>query len=294
MKYLPKKLRWLIELTAYFINNHKKIKGNKELCSKLLFYGIPLTEVFTFSGFCYLCIDLFKSHFDEIAVNHQINRLLPKTLIDHKSLYIGKELDVIWSHVDQSFDVRSNEKLNKNERNQCYMKSLESIYPDLRNLLESLEEFKVFPDSRSLTAGDDWKWFSLEEKHKDKGRIRKIIDSLDINTHFGFYPFISKLEPSSYIAPHCGSTTFRHRIHLGISIPEPKEGFIVVNNVKYYWQEGKAFIFDDSLTHEVTHSGKKTRVILIIDVWPDSMDMKTKEYLKHNSYWLKDLAVLSN
>ena len=241
----------------------------------------------------------FESHgqtcnFDEIAVNHNINRLLPKTLINKKSLYSSPESEIVWSHIDQTFDVRSNSKLNQNSNNQTLIKLVESIYPDIRNLLENLKEFQLFPDSNSLTKGEDWKWIRLEGRINSEEKIKKVFDSLEINTHFGFYPFISKLEPDSYIASHCGSTTFRHRIHLGISIPEPKEAFIMVNNVKFFWEEGKAFIFDDSLIHEVKHDGKLARVVLILDIWPNELNIQTRKYLKKNSLWLKNLCLLSS
>ncbi|MDA8755347.1 aspartyl/asparaginyl beta-hydroxylase domain-containing protein [Candidatus Pseudothioglobus singularis] len=168
------------------------------------------------------------------------------------------------------------------------------MYPELRKLLLRTEEFRVFPDSRTLSGGDDWKWLSLNEKFLSNNQIKKSLDLLDINTFFGFYPFISKLEPNSYIAPHCGSTTFRHRIHLGISIPEPKASFIKVDSIKYHWRDGKAFIFDDSLIHEVKHDGNLARVVLIIDIWPNSIDKKTRKFLEDNFFWRKNLATFSN
>ena len=56
----------------------------------------------------------------------------------------------------------------------------------------------------------------------------------------------------------------------------------------------KAFIFDDSLPHEVKHEGKLDRIVLIVDIWPRLIDLETKKFIKSNIFWMKQLCVLEN
>ena len=73
-----------------------------------------------------------KNNFDEIALNHNINRLFPKTLIKNKSIFTGHELEIIWSHTDHSLIARQEAKLNLVLSYQEYIKKLEIIYPELK------------------------------------------------------------------------------------------------------------------------------------------------------------------
>ena len=107
--------------------------------------------------------------------------------------------------------------------------------------------------------------------NKDKCRRRSGNDDacLDLMIYF------SKLSPGTVITPHCGPSFRRLRIHLGISIPEPKKCSInVANRLIYQWKEGEAFVFDDSFEHFVKHDGKKDRIILVVDI------VHPNEYLK--------------
>jgi aspartate beta-hydroxylase len=33
------------------------------------------------------------------------------------------------------------------------------------------------------------------------------------------------------------------------------------------WEQGRAFVFDDSFEHEVEHRGAAPRAVLLLDVW---------------------------
>ncbi len=289
-----KQIKQIFGLFTYLIKYSKIVRREKKICKKLLFYGVSLDKIFTLSGFYYLCKDILFSRYDEIALNHNINRIFPKNLIKKKGIYSGTDLDIVWSHADQNYDARSKIKLNDLKANKEYLNVLENIYHDLKNVLDDLKEYGMFPDSKSLTKGNEWKWLTLEKVSKDNKKIRDVFNSLDLNTDFGMYPFLSKLKAGTNISRHSGSTTFRHRIHMGVYIPEPNDSYIIVDDIKYFWEEGKAFIFDDSLPHEVKHEGKLDRIVLIVDIWPRLIDLETKKFIKSNIFWMKQLCVLEN
>ena len=75
---------------------------------------------------------------------------------------------------------------------------------------------------------------------------------------------LSRLSPGTHLAPHCGFSNKRLRIHLGIQTP--KDAFIRVKDRTLEWKEGKCLIFDDSFEHEVWHFGEGPRIVLLADM----------------------------
>ncbi len=75
----------------------------------------------------------------------------------------------------------------------------------------------------------------------------------------------SLLRPGAKIPPHNGMINARLIGHLPLIVPE-KCGFRVGNEVRE-WQEGSAFLFDDSIEHEAWNNSDRLRVVLIFDVW---------------------------
>jgi aspartyl/asparaginyl beta-hydroxylase (cupin superfamily) len=75
----------------------------------------------------------------------------------------------------------------------------------------------------------------------------------------------SLLRPGAHIPPHHGFVNMRLICHLGLIVPE-KCTFRVGNDVRD-WQEGKAWVFDDTIEHEAWNASNQTRVILLFDVW---------------------------
>lgn len=132
--------------------------------------------------------------------------------------------------------------------------------------------------------------------------------------------FFSVLYPGTRIEPHCGPSNVRHRMHFALSAPllssskrslaEDGRGGLVMkvdrggfhgendgsSSVKIHWETGEAFVFDDSLVHEVEYysgdGGKddcdggvqqheetltSCRVVLIVDLWhPDLTAMERR------------------
>ena len=78
---------------------------------------------------------------------------------------------------------------------------------------------------------------------------------------------LSKLIPDAWISPHSGYENYSNKIlryHLGLLIPEGDLGFRVNSKIKY-WENGKSFIFDDSLVHSAWNFSKHDRYILLVD-----------------------------
>ena len=75
----------------------------------------------------------------------------------------------------------------------------------------------------------------------------------------------SLLRPHARIPPHNGLINTRLICHLPLIVP-PGCGFRVGNENRH-WQEGKAWVFDDSIEHEAWNPSDQTRVILLFEIW---------------------------
>ncbi|MBI3675420.1 MAG: aspartyl/asparaginyl beta-hydroxylase domain-containing protein [Proteobacteria bacterium] len=75
----------------------------------------------------------------------------------------------------------------------------------------------------------------------------------------------SMLRPGARIPSHNGFINARLICHLPLIVPG-KCGFRVGNDVRE-WEEGKAWVFDDTVQHEAWNDSDKIRVILLFDIW---------------------------
>jgi aspartyl/asparaginyl beta-hydroxylase (cupin superfamily) len=75
----------------------------------------------------------------------------------------------------------------------------------------------------------------------------------------------SVLKPKTRIPPHCGVSNVRLVTHLPLVVP-PGCGFRVGNDVRA-WEEGKAWVFDDTIEHEAWNDSDAPRAILMFDIW---------------------------
>ena len=75
----------------------------------------------------------------------------------------------------------------------------------------------------------------------------------------------SLLKPKTRIPPHTGVSNARLVAHVPIIIPEAC-GFRVGNETRE-WVPGAAWVFDDTIEHEVWNESDKLRVVLIFDIW---------------------------
>ena len=74
----------------------------------------------------------------------------------------------------------------------------------------------------------------------------------------------SQLQPGAHIPPHNGLINTRLIVHLPLIVPGKCR--LRVGNEVREWQEGKAWVFDDSIDHEAWNDSDRTRVILLFDI----------------------------
>jgi aspartyl/asparaginyl beta-hydroxylase (cupin superfamily) len=78
--------------------------------------------------------------------------------------------------------------------------------------------------------------------------------------------FFSILHPGKHIPSHKGLFKGIVRSHLGLIVPGKKiECRMQLDKQMLYWDEGKAFVFDDTYRHEVWNDSDGIRVVLLID-----------------------------
>ena len=125
-----------------------------------------------------------------------------------------------------------------------------------------------------LNRSMDWSAFFLwkdgekVEKHCNRcpktSVLMETLPLIDIPT-LGPTVLFSALEPHAHIPAHTGSTNVRLIVHLPLIVP-PGCRFRVGNETRE-WQEGKAWVFDDTIDHEAWNDSDQKRVIMMIDVW---------------------------
>ena len=75
----------------------------------------------------------------------------------------------------------------------------------------------------------------------------------------------SAIQPGTHIRTHTGPSNERLRLHL--CLLHTGGAKIRVGLDWHTWEEGKVIMFDDSWEHEVMHTGRNARVVLILDIW---------------------------
>lgn len=98
-------------------------------------------------------------------------------------------------------------------------------------------------------------------------RTAEALEALDAVRIDGLCPnaMFSALAPRTRIPPHTGETNARLVAHLPLVVPDGC-AFRVGHDWRT-WQEGKVFVFDDSIEHEARNDSAALRVVLIFDVW---------------------------
>jgi aspartyl/asparaginyl beta-hydroxylase (cupin superfamily) len=75
----------------------------------------------------------------------------------------------------------------------------------------------------------------------------------------------SKLAAGAHIPPHTGMLNVRLICHLALIVP-PLCALRVGSEVRT-WEEGKCWVFDDTIEHEAWNKSDRDRYVLIFDVW---------------------------
>jgi beta-hydroxylase len=78
--------------------------------------------------------------------------------------------------------------------------------------------------------------------------------------------FFSILAPGKHIPEHRGPYAGVLRYHLGLVVPQRKEGCrIRVGPELMHWEEGRSLVFDDTYPHEVWNDTDAERIVLFVD-----------------------------
>ena len=127
----------------------------------------------------------------------------------------------------------------------------------------------------------------LEGNCKRCPKTTSLVESIPGMVTAGF----SALSPETHIRPHVGYSNEVLRCHLGLITPKPLPDYdrratgvltaktcgMRVGDDFYYWEPGKAFVFDDTIEHEAFNYGNRTRFILLVDFKkPFEMDFMAK------------------
>jgi aspartyl/asparaginyl beta-hydroxylase (cupin superfamily) len=174
---------------------------------------------------------------------------------------------------------------NKHKKKEFYtsnefpkMQILEKFYKNIleeftRNLKESGEEmFEPWVEKELYQESNPSGWqvcpiIVNSQKIKSKHERFKVLCGFLDKIPGVVSAFFSWLKPSTEICEHQGYENYAEKIlryHLGLIIPKG-EVALKCNNVIKYWQNGKSFIFDDSLIHGAWNKSNFDRYVLIVD-----------------------------
>jgi len=145
-----------------------------------------------------------------------------------------------------------------------------------------LEPYVAYPDGLPLNQWAElnrsrrWSacflWKEGEEITVNTARCPKtkaVLESIDTRVdiaHRGPTAFFSILDANTTIPSHTGVTNTRLTVHLPLMVP-PGGCVFRVGGESRFWQEGQAWVFDDSIEHEARNPTDLPRAILIFDVW---------------------------
>jgi aspartate beta-hydroxylase len=88
----------------------------------------------------------------------------------------------------------------------------------------------------------------------------------------------SLLRPGAHIPPHSGMVNTRLICHLPLIVPPGCE--FRVGNETREWQEGKVWLFDDTIEHEAWNRSGDVRVILLFEVWRPELSRSERQLVQ--------------
>jgi aspartyl/asparaginyl beta-hydroxylase (cupin superfamily) len=129
-------------------------------------------------------------------------------------------------------------------------------------------------DARGMLDNPDWSAFFMcrdgtvfPENAARCPKTMKALEHAPLSRARGRMPSVlfSLLQPGAHIPPHTGVVNVRLICHLPVIVPAGCE--LRVGNETRAWEEGKAWVFDDSINHEAWNRSDRPRVILLFDIW---------------------------
>ncbi len=221
-------------------------------------------------------------------VEHGIDRLLGK-----RRIYVPEPTDLLIPKLPaDEFFAR---------RHFAWLETLEAAAPTIRSELKALlaadgAGFRPYvaiapgvPENQwaELNNSDRWSaWYLWKDGVRQDAacaacpETARILEALPLCDIPGKAPtaFFSLLKPASHIPPHTGVTNCRSICHLALVVPEGCS--FHVGSETREWQEGEAFVFDDSIEHEARNDSDSMRAVLIFDVWNPWLSDAEQEMLR--------------
>jgi beta-hydroxylase len=149
----------------------------------------------------------------------------------------------------------------------------ETIRRELDAVLEDREDLPNFQDisvdQATLTDDDRWKtYFLYGYGFRSDANCARCPETARLCAEIPGMKtaFFSILSPHKHINPHRGPYKGVMRYHLGLRIPEPRDGCrIRVDGDVRNWSEGGSLVFDDTYDHEAWNDTDGVRVVLFVD-----------------------------
>ena len=175
----------------------------------------------------------------------------------------------------------------------------QEIRAELEVILKDRERIpfldKISPDQARISHSQKWRAFFLwgmgEELKGNTARCPKTAALLRQVPGLRSAWF-SILAPNYKIKPHRGITKGVLRSHLGLIVPKRwQKCRMIVGGESVRWREGKCFVFDDSMLHQVWNKTNEERAILLFDFdrpmrWPASaLNRLAMAMLKRTAYY---------
>jgi len=127
---------------------------------------------------------------------------------------------------------------------------------------------QISPDHKGLDSQDKWRSFFLwGYGFKVDGNCERCPETTAALTHVpGLRTAMFSIHaPGMAIPPHKGVTAGMCVFHLGLKVPKDTENCAIrVQDQIVHWQNGEAFVFDDTREHETWNRTDDERVILLI------------------------------
>jgi aspartate beta-hydroxylase len=122
-------------------------------------------------------------------------------------------------------------------------------------------------------------WRNGELVAKNAARCPKTLEALaqvPMTSVPGRAPTVlfSLMRPGAHIPPHTGILNTRLICHLPLIVPEGCS--FRVGNETRSWEEGKAWVFDDTIEHEAWNRSAQPRVILLFEAWRPELTAKER------------------
>ncbi|WP_019503696.1 aspartyl/asparaginyl beta-hydroxylase domain-containing protein [Pleurocapsa sp. PCC 7319] len=147
-----------------------------------------------------------------------------------------------------------------------FLSVLETNWLLIKQEFEQLKSEKLIDWPEKNIYNQGWKIFGLysfgkklQENCQLCPQTTRLTETIPGITTVGF----SRLASGTKITPHVGCSDRVLRCHLGLIVPD--RCALRVGSQTKSWQEGKCFIFDDTLEHEAWNLGKSDRIVLLID-----------------------------